>query len=340
MTDRSGWWQKLGRWFRGGVSPTGDPAEPSPAVVYVKSRTELPEWGETFASLERLREFELLVLAYFSDRKIEIAYTDGMLRPFEKFGDAQLSLTDLARICARQPQEDWPLIICRQFDEIMVGQDVHRLQERKFATYLQARESLALRLWDESAAESVEGKLVARRDIPGLLTVLCLDYPDAINAVAAEDFKAWNVEEEQAFARAMSNLDKQAGRVISDLNVDGHKIKVLQSPSHYTASWALNIDRFEELQSIHGAFVALPTRDFMVTLPFGGLSDLDSLPAFVAISRQLERTSPGPLTHRVYWFDRTSWHEVPCEWSERSVTVMPPPALAAVIRKLRGEEDN
>lgn len=340
MTESSGWWKKLGRWFRGGAEPHGPSDTPSPAAGFVRARTDLPEWAEVFATLDRLREFELLILKHFADRGIQIAYGDGALKPLEGFGDSQLSLTNLARVCAPRPQDQWPLLVREYFDGIQNGQTERKLQEEKYKTYIAAREALALRLWDEEAAESLEGKIVVRRDIPGLLTVLCLDFPDSIKSVALEEFKAWGVEEEQAFARAMTNLDRQAGKSISDVNLGGHKIKVLEDPSHYTASWALNIDRFEELMSVHGAFVALPTRHLLVTLPFGNASDLETLPAFVALSRQIERTSPGPLTHRVYWFDRSQWHEVPCEWSDHSVSVMPPPALAAVIRKLRGEDDS
>lgn len=322
----------------GGIdqTPAGGAEAPGPAA----EPGDIPEWAGSLETTDRLERFEAAVLADLRRREIRAEYHDGMVSP-EAVGleGHRWGLSNLAQLCAGSPEDRWPALIAHHFDiMVRVGEQELRL-EQELKVYVNARSQLAPRLWDEQAAGELREHAVWRQDIPGLLTVLSIDLPESIRTVSREMLDGWGVGEDQAFARAFDNLDALTERKISPVELgDGQRLLAIEGPSYYTASLALKMDAIPELSGRHGAFVGMPTRHVLLSMPFDGAATMQKLHHLMLATRAAEQQGPGSLSHRVYWYRLGKWHEVPFEISPNSINVMTPKDLAEYLRGL-GEED-
>ena len=349
------WWIRLRAFLRRcfGGRPAPDASTPTLPIIedqevllnpdpeVVKGEPgEVPEWAAPLGTARRLERFESAVLDDLRRRPLQAEYRAGVVVPQGPASQASQGwgLANLAQLCAGIPEFRWPAVIAHHFDLIVrVGSQEARL-ERELKDYANARPQLVPRLWDEQAAGDIQDRAVWRRDIPGLLTVLSIDLPESIRTVNRELLEGWGVGEDQAFARAFDNLDALTDRTINAVELGGgQRLLEIRGPSYYTASLALKMDTLPELSGPHGAFVGLPTRHMLLSLPFSSPQTMEKLHLLLLATRAAEQQGPGALSHRVYWYRLGHWHEVAFEISPESLSAMPPRELVEYLRQLAEE---
>jgi len=184
----------------------------------------------------------------------------------------------------------------------------------------------------------MESAQATRVDLPGLLTTLSIDLPTSVRTVKLTEAQHWGVGLEQLFARAIDNLVEGVKPQIQTVETgSGPPLRVLESQSFFTASLALVIDNFTDLIGKHGAFVSLPVRNMLVSLPFETIDALKSMQAMVAITHGLERDGPGSISNRIYWYHEGKWVHVPIMMDEKGIHVTPPEELVAKMNEIAGE---
>ena len=307
------WWIRLRAFLRRcfGGRPAPDASTPTLPIIedqevllnpdpeVVKGEPgEVPEWAAPLGTARRLERFESAVLDDLRRRPLQAEYRAGVVVPQGPASQASQGwgLANLAQLCAGIPEFRWPAVIAHHFDLIVrVGSQEARL-ERELKDYANARPQLVPRLWDEQAAGDIQDRAVWRRDIPGLLTVLSIDLPESIRTVNRELLEGWGVGEDQAFARAFDNLDALTDRTINAVELGGgQRLLEIRGPSYYTASLALKMDTLPELSGPHGAFVGLPTRHMLLSLPFSSPQTMEKLHLLLLATRAAEQQGPGAL---------------------------------------------
>lgn len=344
------WWTAFVGWWRGlwaapdRVAPGPAAASPiAPATASAPSTdADVPDWAAALATAERFRAFENAVLIDLQRRGITVDYNDGIIVPQAPgLKGHQWGLANLAQLCSTNPVDRWASLIAHHFDiMIRVGEQEARV-DAELREYSKARLQLVPRLWDEMTVADVQQHAIFRRDIPGLVTVLSIDLPESIRTVSREMLERWGVGEDQAFARAFDNLDSLTERKLTPVELgDGQRMLSVEGSSYYNASLALKLDTIPELIGRHGAFIGMPTRHILLSLPFVGPITLQKLQFLMFATRAAEQQGPGSLSHRVYWYHEGAWHEIAFEMSPNRINVMQPRALTEYLQTMdEGETD-
>ena len=315
--------------------PGGAPTSQEHPEIVKAEPGEVPAWAEPLGTAARLDRFERAVLADLRGRQIAATPREGVVVPEGVWEGHAWGLANLARLCAAVPEGGWASVIAHHFDlTLRVAEQEGRLG-RELRDYASARKRLVPRLWEEDACGPLLDHAVCRRDLPGLVTVLSIDLPDSIRAVTPEMLAGWGVGEDQAFARAFDNLEPLAQPRVTPVELgDGQRIFEVRGSSYYTASMALRLDAMPRLVGAHGAFIAIPTRHTLLSLPFTGAGTMEKLHVLLRVARAAERQGPGSLSHRVFWHHADRWHEVTFEVAPGSITLMPPVELLEYLRGL------
>lgn len=268
---------------------------------------------------------------------------DGVVCPAgataREMGEHKWGLGNLLQACARAAEDEWTGLVNRHFEMVLSAQRATMNIDLDSFDYGVVASQLVVRLWDQDAFadKAVKDTLIFRRDIPGLMTVLSMDMPEAVRTVPTTEAEMWGRGRDELFAAAIENVKRlaEAKTDAHELGDGGVVVSVL-GDSHFVASLALSIDSRPELISKHGAFVGLPTRHVMLAAPFGGLDAFKSLQHLIMITRKWCEDGPGSLSPRVWWYREGVWHEIACEVDGDRLNVTPPPELVELMNELGG----
>lgn len=309
-----------------------DPTLPEP------EEEELPDWAGFFTSADNLKAFERLVVEELSRRGDEYRYSDGVVHAQVAGEDQSWGMSNLGQICAAAPRQEWPRIITLHFDAMTRAAEQRSQIETLLKDYTTAKRKLFPRLWEPEQLGPAAENAIIRHDIPSLATVLCADLPDVVQTVPPDLLARWGVGEDQAFARAMDNLDQISTRGLTPIRLgDDVELLALEDMSFFTASVALRIDDFHRLRAPLGVMVALPTRHLLLALPLHSAADVHHLQHLISVALHAEARGPGSLSKRVWWRYEGVWREVPYLIDGNKLSVYPPQELA---RLLGGEPDS
>lgn len=313
------------------------PAEPVPTTSPDPTPLEpeedpLPEWAGFFHSADKLRAFERLVVEELGRRGDAYRYSDGVVHAEVTGEEQSWGMSNLGQICAAAPEKEWPRIITLHFDAMTRAAEQRSQIEVLLKDYTAAKRKLYPRLWEPEQLGPAAENAVIRHDIPSLATVLCADLPDVVQTVPPELLARWGVGEDQAFARAMDNLDQISTRGLTPVRLgDDVELLALEDMSFFTASVALRIDDFPRLRAPLGVMVSLPTRHLLLALPLRTASDVHHLQHLISVSLHAEARGPGSLSKRVWWRHDGVWREVPYTIDGNKLSVYPPPELALLL---------
>lgn len=317
---------------------------------------ELPDWALPLGSVDRLNRFEFEVLGFFAAHGMEVVMADGVVTPSgvtaRGMREQQWGLGNLLQVCARGPEARWPEMIRSHFTTLLNAQRAAQETELESIDYSMVADRLAVRLWEEDAlggatgagGSAAIGRMVRREDIPGLLTVLSMDMPQAVRTVPGPEADLWGRSHEELFARAIANLERMTDPKIEAHEIgDGGTVVSMLGESHFIASLALTIERFPELIGKHGVFIGLPTRHVLLAAPFGGVDALKSLQHLILITQKWYGDGPGSLSPRVWWCrvenGAPMWREIRCEVDGQMLNVTPPEELVELLEELSGGGD-
>ncbi len=306
-------------------SPASDPPPDAP-----------PEWAPYFGSLDRYDRFESAVRAYFKARGVRVLITDGVLtRPDSSQESGAMGLNNIAQFCAQSEEPQWPALIEKHFDRIERSQGERIQLEAMEQDYDEIAPRLAVRLHEPDHVQTVLDASVFREDVPGLVTMLCIDMPDTVHTVTRERAEKWRLSDEELFERAVANVDSLIDVNPEHVEVDPEtKLWLLGGESIYNASVILLADRLKPFEGKHGGFVSIPTRSLALAIPFDDPSALKTVAMLMHFTEKFEQDGPGSLSRRVWWHRAGERIELPYAITDKGVEVHPPQAFAKVMEEL------
>lgn len=306
----------------------------------------LPEdTDESLAVLKttrRLGLFEREVVGWFRRSNIPYQLGEGfVVMPEGELGDLQFGLGNLAQLCAHYEEAEWPSIVQQHFDGIVKSMRTHRRDGDAVRALHTVRDKLAVRLWEVSdLPEKTAAETLSREDIPGLVTVLCVDYPDSIATVRRDEAAGWGLTEDELFEIAIANSMRLAEpeAAVHDVG-EGDTLVMYSGESFYVSSTILRFAEVGDGEGIgeHGAFIAVPPRNVVIAMPFTGIGSLQALGKLMQITTGMHHDGPGPVTRRVYWWHDGVWDEVTYEVAEGRLNVKPSDALVEKMNRLAEE---
>lgn len=299
----------------------------------------LPDWADFFGSRVRMERFEDAVRADFKSRGVAVTVDDGYVVP----GDGEerrFGLSNLGQQCAQDKETEWPRLIREHFAliEAMPASDAEL--ERRIGDFGAVRGALVVRLWEAETASVASLPAVKREVAPGLVAVLCLDLPDAIRTLKPEEVAAWDRSHASLFDEAQDNMERMSGARVEKVDLrEGRTVFSVDGESFYIAPLALRLERFPETIGTYGTFVALPTRQCLLAVPFNDVSVLGSLSDMMFIASGMYRDGPGSVTARVYWVRDGAWADVPYEVKDGAMHVTPPEELVEALNEAPEESE-
>jgi hypothetical protein len=330
----------------GATPPDGPTPEPGPDAG---DDLPLPAWASFFGTAERYERFEAGVRRYFLARGQRAVIQEGLLRVVDVSGgrpsakEGQLGLGNVAQVCAQSDESEWGTIIARHFDGVEKAMSERRGLEG--VAYEDVAHRLCVRLWERDDLK-VGREAVTREDLPGILSTLCLDEPESIRTVPADEVAHWGMSHGALIDAALKNLERLAPLNKRAIHLgEGARLHVLGGDSFFTCAWAVRLDELDETVGEHGTLFSVPTRHMVLALPFEGVATLRHLGDLVQATRGMERDGPGSLSPRVFWRPpgedaRARTMEIPYTLGENALNVSPPPEFVEYLNNLTdgGEE--
>lgn len=326
--------------------PPSTPADPASEPPSVEDAP--PEWASFFGSAARFEKFDHAVRACLRARgrraliaedALRVVPAPGATEPSPDHARGEFGLTNLAQLCARSPDDRWDEIITTHFNNLEAIDRGDGLPD--LSTFQNAAPLLGVRLWPAELDE-VRRLSVWREDLPGLLTSLCADSPTSILTVSRQALEKWGVTEQEAFDRALANLDTLAPvRTHTVEMLPGQTLHEIAGESFFSCAWALRLADRPELAGPYGAFFSVPTRHRVIVMPFVGIVSLQALAALMQAVTAMSRDGPGTVSARLYWLrpDDAGILEVPYSIEGGAMNVTPPDELVEVMNELPDEPD-
>jgi len=253
------------------------------------------------------------------------APSDGASTGNARAGDGRLhrfGLWNLMQICAGTPRDEWAGMVAAHFDSVRRAPDVERRFSARLASLETAREHLVLRVFDQAhLPEEVQRESVARREVPGLVTLVVVDFPETCRSLQRKEAAAWGASDEDVWAAAMENTPRLAKAEMRTIGDHASPIRILSGDSIYVASLIHTLESVPEVMGVYGGFVSVPTRGTLLALPFDGPEAMRSLALFVAMTNQLESMGPGSVSKRVWWADREGPQEISYRLNDRQIEI-------------------
>ncbi|MBX9737752.1 MAG: hypothetical protein K2X32_12585 [Phycisphaerales bacterium] len=255
----------------------------------------------------------------------------------------RFGLWNLMQVCAGTPREEWAGMVAAHFDSVRRAPETEQRYSERLASLASAREHLVLRVFDQShLPEDVQRESVARREVPGLVTIVVVDFPETCRSLQRKEAAAWGASDDEVWAAAMENTPRMA-RADSRLMGDrSSPIRLLSGSSIYVASLIHAMESVPEATGVYGGFVSVPTRSVLMALPFDGAEAMQSLALFIGMTNQLEAMGPGSVSRRVWWADREGMSEISYRLRDRQVEIdgMPESLQQLLISLGNGPEDD
>jgi len=223
-----------------------------------------------------------------------------------------LGLRNLMQLCKSSPHEDWGSIISEHFENLLETMRQQGLVAQAMQDFERVRPCLVVRLYAAaSVPAATREQLVTRTDLPGMVTVLMVDLPRAVESVPASTARAWHKSERELFAIALQNVRAHGGAEERQLETDsGHKFVVIEGADLVTSSHALLLKDHPRAIGQFGAIVAVPTRNRVVCLPVEDASVSKAAAEMAPLVARYRQAGPGATSDKLYWYHDGKFSEV------------------------------
>lgn len=284
-----------------------------------------PEWAPYFKTLDRYDRFESIVRAHFAGRGVKVMISDGVVSHAVPGREpARLGLENLGQLCAQSEESEWPTLIGQHFEGLQRGEEERARFESLGHDFAAISGMLALRLYEPEHLAPVLDQTVCWHDVPGLVTVLCIDTPSAVHTVTRERAGQWGKTDDELKSLALSNTEPLLDAEAQEVDTGGStKLIVLGGNSYFNASIMLFPERLASFTGRFGGFVSVPTRSLALAIPFDDPAALQDVAALMHFTMQFVRDGPGSLSPRVWWHRGERRIELPYEVSDRGIQVFP-----------------
>ena len=300
-----------------------------------------PDWAGFFGAADRYERFEAAVRKHFKDRGVKVLISDGIVRippgaPESADFAGEMGLMNLGQWCAGSKESEWAGHIADHFERLRRSH-AERVQLESLASdFSEIAPRLAVRLYEPG---SLPPKLLeaacSREDIPGLITMLCIDMPDTVHTVTRKQAGKWGQTDDALFDRAIANLDTLIDATPEQVDLDdGAKIWALGGNSFFNASAILRPDRLGPYTGKHGGFVSIPTRHLLLACPFDDAQALNTIAMLIHFTVNFERDGPGSLSRRIWWQRGADRIGIPYEVTDKGISVTPSHEFMKIMEEL------
>jgi len=297
-----------------------------------------PGWAAPYFSAEDYAAFAAEVTRALRRHGLRFSFADGMVH-IEGEGEPRLGLGNIAQLCAQAERTDWPDLVEGHFEALlrayaMRGDGVQR-------TFEEARPLLKLRLWGAADLEGID--TVGRPVADDLLGVVCLDLPDRIEAVTADDVERWPVSLDELWEIAVRNVrdDGDELEVEQLLLDDGTALVTAVSDGFFAATHALWADELAGgVVGDYGALVAVPSRHQVIVHAIVDLRAVEACHQMLRLSVALYEQGPGSISPSLYWWRDEELQCLPAGRADAddAIAFSPTPEFVELLERL-AEED-
>lgn len=303
---------------------------------------EAPPWAHFFSG-PQYQEFIGLVEDHFRRKKLRYRLGDGVvfLHESEPGDNHQLGLFNLAQLCARHPQAEWPNIVADHFRTMEKSQREQKVLEERLEDFGRVEELLAVRLWPEDYLGQINrDKLIHRVDLPGTVSALVFDLPSSIRNVTPEEAELWGKGPDELFEIGLAQVRENCIPDKTDQEIaPGLTLRLLSDESFFVASHALLLEDHPECIGRFGALVGVPHRHVLLAYPIEDLRVIQAIHLLIPIILGMERDGPGSISPRLFWYRDGEYTDLPYRLEERNLHFSPPSDFVEMIQLLgEGEE--
>lgn len=293
-----------------------------------------PEWASFFKPAE-YRRFDKLVRLYFKQKRQPVEIDDGIVYlPSKSSSDRrQFGLLNIAQLCHQSKDDEWPTVIKDHFDRLESLDEHTDAIEEMFRDFKNVREKLVVRLYPDDM-EIPEGT-VSRSDLPGTITLLAVDLPDAIQTVRQDHADGWEKSNDELFQIALDNIRRMTPPEVQTMDIPaGGPLLSALGDDFYVACRILTIDSLPQMIGKRGAIVAVPHRHMLLSLPADDAEIVKGIPAITSIAQGAFDEGPGSVSPRVYWYESGVFHDMQCELKDGELHASPPDRVIEILNEL------
>ncbi|MGW0766903.1 immunity 49 family protein [Streptomyces sp. NPDC002676] len=243
------------------------------------------------------------------------------------------SLTNLAHVCRKAPEEHWPDLVAAHFARL---QQASRGDES--AEELLRDVHSRLLPVDSLTPELAEAMRYARVVADGLVFAYALDGPTSVRILTDKDVERAGIENlsQAAYANLMRVPVEH-----EEVSVGGRaRLHSLYGDSPFVASKALFLSEVarqvtgEPLPDA-GALVVVPNRHLLAYHPITDGSVVDAVNGLASYALSTYEDGPGALSPRVYWWHRGGLKSLTViDQDTRTFSLNPPPQLLSLMKGL------
>lgn len=295
-----------------------------------------PEWA-AFFSPAAWKAFKGVLRRHLRGLDTTFDWTGGrIVIRLPGQGETQAGLSNLAQVCHRSPEAEWPRIVSSHFSTLLGPNPDTEEAERLRGDFAAAREKLKVRIYPGAAlAVMRESGPVVREIADGLAAVLVLDLEQTVRSVARDDVAGWNTPDEELFEIGLANV-KAEGPLSSQripLEKGGH-IDLLGSDSFFAASHVLFLENYLPPGNRHGALAAVPHRHAVLMHAIESLHAVVAVSTLASAAAGMHREGPGSISPDVYWWRPGRVLRIPAEVKGKEIRITPPAEFLDVLNGL------
>lgn len=247
-----------------------------------------------------------------------------------------LYLDNLVRSVAPEARENWPEMTAH-FVAAMLMPPVLDAPWETIVTQL-----VLTMAQPEDLSQEIVKQLYTREDIPGVLSVVAVDSPQAVDMLPRN---AQYPDALTVYRYAASNMEMRPREIERKSLSGGNTLFVIR---HDVCAPALLIEPGLTLGYEHipplGLIIGIPCKGVAVALPVMGVATVQGLGPFVQLVHNIFKEESRPLTPNLYWWcegkdlpddwlPRDAFHVFPTTTTSdgRRTTLTLPPALQAIL---------
>jgi hypothetical protein len=284
---------------------------------------------------EVLHRLYRLVQRYFRSVGQEVKFEEGVVQVEIDGTKTQLGLQNLAQVLAGAAEQEHEELVRRHFEGVVNATRMFREFQTRVGEFEFVRKLLTVRLMPENP--KLEAGLVARRDLPGVMSVLCFDLPDSVVSVTNDLPRKWGRSADELFAVALDNVEgNYPVHRSEDSLAGGVRVHTRVGDHYFAATWALLLDREPEQVGTEGSLLIVPTRHLLMVHPVRDASATAAMEKLAGIAVGLHREGPGSVSAKLYYFREGAFAEVPFTVGKNRFEFQIPEALAAALAKVSG----
>lgn len=296
-----------------------------------------PAWANFFTP-QQYRAFLNGVEAYFAQQKRAIVLGDGVVYVDDpkSGGKHQLGLLNLAQMCARNEEKEWPEVIADHFRTLEKSHNEQKVLEERLSDFDRVAELLSVRLWPENyLAELDRAKILHRKDLPGTISALVFDLPSSIRNVTPEEAQAWGKSPAELFDIGLANVRETCIPDVSEQEMgEGVTLTLFSDESFFVASHALLLDQHPECVGPFGALVGIPHRHVLLAYPIEDLRVMQAVPMIIPVIAGMERDGPGSISPMLYWYQDGDFTNLPYRIEKNTLHFSPPEDFVEMLNLL------